>query len=74
MSIFIKSDLTQNMIDENLRDLGLDSLATIELLLEIEEYYDISFPDEYLSEKTFSTANQLWKVVIQLVNMENSLV
>ncbi|MBE2997238.1 hypothetical protein IDM40_00770 [Nocardiopsis sp. HNM0947] len=41
---------------------GLDSMAQIELMLAVEEHYDIIIPDEMLVKETFSTPAQLWKV------------
>ncbi|MEM5662573.1 phosphopantetheine-binding protein [Bacillus cereus] len=43
--------------------MGLDSLGSINLLLDIEEAYDIVIPDEYLTDETFSTANTLWELI-----------
>ncbi|MCO1580268.1 MULTISPECIES: phosphopantetheine-binding protein [unclassified Crossiella] len=51
-----------------LADLGLDSLQTVDLLLELEEHYGISFPDEELSAETFATAGALWKVISGLAD------
>ena len=33
-------------IDDNFNDLGFDSLDRVELVMEIEEKFDIEFPDE----------------------------
>ncbi len=52
--------------DRALQDYGLDSMASVSLLLEIEDTYDIVMPDKYLVEATFSTAHALWNVVEQL--------
>ncbi len=51
-----------------LKDYGLDSMAAIDLLLDIEDTYNIMMPEEYLTEETFSTAYDLWKVVERLRN------
>ena len=40
---------TQLAPDTSLRTAGLDSLATIELLLRLEEAYGVSLPDEVLT-------------------------
>ncbi|WP_152656267.1 phosphopantetheine-binding protein [Oceanobacillus sp. CFH 90083] len=47
----------------NLKELGLDSMSSIELLLELEDYYDITIPDEFLTEETFSSTHNLWNVI-----------
>lgn len=46
--------------DTGLRDLGLDSLGTVELLAAIEARYDVRFMDEALSLETFATPGVLW--------------
>lgn len=49
-----------------LREHGLDSLATIDLLLRLEEHYTVSIPDELLSGETFATPASLWRVVTRV--------
>lgn len=49
-----------------LQDYGLDSLAAVSLLLEVEDAYEIVVPDQYLVEATFSTARFLWNIVQEL--------
>ena len=52
--------------DSNLSGLGLDSLASIQLLLSLEEAYSVAFPDDLLNADTFDTAGSLWRVVASL--------
>lgn len=52
--------------DIALKDYGLDSAATIDLLLDLEDTYGITMPDEYLSEETFATLTSLWQAVSHL--------
>ncbi len=52
--------------DIALKDYGLDSAVTIDLLLDLEDTYGITMPDEYLSEETFATLSSLWQAVSQL--------
>lgn len=49
-----------------LRDLGLDSMSVIELVLDIEETFEILFPDDMLVAETFETVMSLQAVVAQL--------
>jgi acyl carrier protein len=49
--------------DSRLRDLGLDSMKSIELLFAIEDAYGFSLPDEDLNDTTFATAGSLWDAV-----------
>jgi acyl carrier protein len=52
--------------DVCLRDNGLDSMATIEMLLRIEETFEISIPDSLLNSRTFTDPGSLWAVVDRL--------
>ena len=52
--------------DRRLADLGLDSLATVGLLVDVEESFGVEFPDEALTADTFATAASLWSVVAGL--------
>jgi acyl carrier protein len=52
--------------ESSLRDLGLDSMRSVELLLDIEEAFDVTLPDELLVEQTFATARSLWLAVAPL--------
>lgn len=49
-----------------LRDYGLDSLATVDLLVTLEDEFGIEFPDDKLTPSTFVTAAALWDVVRDL--------
>jgi len=51
--------------DVRLRDAGLDSIHSIDLLLAIEDCYDIEFPPHLLNDATFDTAGSLWGAVGQ---------
>lgn len=50
-----------------LADLGLDSMGTVGLLVEIEETFAIVIPDEALTPETFATPRSLWETVERLV-------
>jgi acyl carrier protein len=49
-----------------LADLGLDSMSTVGLLVDLEESFDVQFPDEALVPETFSTTAELWSVLSRL--------
>jgi acyl carrier protein len=49
--------------DAPLADLGLDSMQTVALLVELEKVYEIAFPDEAMTAETFATAGNLWTQV-----------
>jgi len=46
-------------MDRNLGELGLDSMATIDLLMDIEVQLGVSIPDELITVETFATGNHL---------------
>jgi acyl carrier protein len=49
--------------DDRLADLGLDSMGTVSLLIELEDAFEVSIPDELLTTATFDTPAALWKVI-----------
>lgn len=55
-------------MDAALDELGLDSLSAINLLLDLEETFNIVFPDTLLTADTFKTAARLEDVVRSLAN------
>jgi acyl carrier protein len=59
-------DDTPIMADDFLADLGLDSLAMVAIIVQIEETFDFIFPEHELSFQTFSTMANLWQVVSRL--------
>lgn len=54
-------------MDEDLGRLGLDSMASIDLLMEIEGKLGLQIPDEMMTTDTFSTGNHLLAVLQKLV-------
>ncbi|MCB8978814.1 MAG: acyl carrier protein [Ardenticatenaceae bacterium] len=54
-------------MDKPLDELGLDSMGAVNLLLDLEDSFEISFPGSLLSEDTFKTAANLHKAVASLV-------
>ncbi|MFG2803781.1 phosphopantetheine-binding protein [Streptomyces pseudovenezuelae] len=53
--------------DVSLPDLGLNSVQTVSLLMELEETYEINLPEEAMVYRTFSTPGTLWQVIAPLV-------
>ncbi|WP_034089989.1 phosphopantetheine-binding protein [Streptacidiphilus albus] len=49
--------------DYDLKKAGLDSLASIELLVRLESEYRVEFPEETLNGVTFGTPGALWRVL-----------
>lgn len=52
----------------DLYDLGLTSLSSVNIMLAIEDAFDIEFPDTKLNRKTFSSIDSLVETVEELVN------
>lgn len=50
--------------DDNLFDKGLDSFGSVQLMLALEERYDIEFPDTLLNRRSFSTI----RIIAETVN------
>jgi acyl carrier protein len=59
-------------LDTELPALGLDSMSALTLLLELEEMFDISFPDSLLNATTFQSAKRL-EDVIQMLRKERGV-
>lgn len=64
-SIQINSDKYQN---KDFRDMGIDSLTFVSIIIEIEIEYGIEFPEEKMSYKDAGTLEKLEKVVNEAVN------
>lgn len=47
--------------DTRLRELGLDSMKSIELFFAIEDTFGVTLPDDDLNDATFATAGSLWQ-------------
>ncbi len=47
-------------------ELGLDSMAVVDLLVAIEEASGVTVPDEFLTAEVFATPRTLWTVLTGL--------
>lgn len=54
-------------LDEDLSRLGLDSLESIDLLMDIEAEFGRPLPDDKVSVDTFATAASLLRVIEEVV-------
>jgi acyl carrier protein len=59
--------VTELQNDSDLYDAGLTSLITVNLLLAIEDHFDVEFPDELLSRRTFQSIDAMAEAVEDLV-------
>lgn len=59
--------------DDDLHSAGLTSLATVGLMLALEDAFDIEFPDSMLSRKTFASIASLAAAVETLTGERASV-
>ncbi len=64
----LMDDVLEIPMDGSLEELGLNSFGVILLLLELEEIFNIRFPDSLLAPETFRTASTLRDVIESLIN------
>ena len=60
--IFLASDCDDNALTR----MDIDSFTFISLMVEIENHFEIAFPDEMLSKEMFSSLSGFAKLVAQL--------
>lgn len=53
----------------DLYDLGLTSHASVDVMLALEDAFDIEFPDEVLKKSTFASIHNIAQVVENLVRL-----
>lgn len=55
---------------QDLRTAGLDSMGSVQLLLQLESAFGVLIPDEALTKETFETPADLWRVVHSLIGTD----
>ena len=55
--------------DANLYELGLTSHASVNVMLALEDRFDIEFPDEALTKATFASIESIERVVADLADV-----
>jgi acyl carrier protein len=53
-------------VEDDLFDRGLTSLMTVDVMLALEERFDVEFPDEALNRATFRTVAALRDLLLRL--------
>ena len=53
--------------DSCLHDAGLTSLATVSVMLALEDHFNIEFPESMLSRRTFDSLESIAEAVAKLV-------
>ena len=64
----LSSPIDQLQDTSDLYNAGLTSLATVGLMLALEEQFNIEFPDNMLSRKTFASIEFIFDAVQKLVD------
>jgi acyl carrier protein len=54
-------------LESNLIALGLDSMNTVQMLLDIEETFEITFPDDLLTYEVFTSLGTLMSAIQTLM-------
>lgn len=62
----LRADVGQLSDDSDLYEAGLTSLSTVNLMLALEEHFDVEFSDRMLGRKTFSSIRALSDAIAQL--------
>ena len=52
--------------DMPLASLGVDSLDIIELLVKVEDEFDLEIPPDRVTPETFSTPASIWRLLCQI--------
>ena len=64
----VPADSADVDIQANLYELGLTSHASVNVMLALEDEFEIEFPDEALKKSTFATIDSIQRVVGDLVS------
>lgn len=59
-------DVSQLTDDSDLYEAGLTSLSTVNLMLALEEHFDVEFLDRMLGRKTFQSIRSLAAAIAEL--------
>lgn len=61
-------NINEEDINENLIELGLDSIKFISLIVTIEDEFDIEIPDNFLLLEEMNTPQKIITIIENLVN------
>ena len=66
------TEITHQHMEDDLCDLGLDSIAFISVIVALEETFDIEIPDEYLLLTEMNTISKMINVISAVLDHQNS--
>ena len=64
----LSADVSQLSDSSDLYAAGLTSLTTVNLMLALEDHFDIEFPDKMLGRKTFESIQSLSEAIEEILN------
>ena len=64
----LATDVNELRDNSDLYQAGLTSLTTVNLMLALEDHFDIEFPDRMLGRKTFESIEALAEAIDELVS------
>jgi len=63
----LQQDVTSLTDDSDLYEAGLTSLSTVNLMLALEEHFDVEFRDSMLKRRTFQSIRSLSEAIAELL-------
>ena len=57
------AEVTEDKLDEELSELGMDSITFIKIIVALEEEFECEFPDSKLLIGEMNTANKIFQVL-----------
>lgn len=64
----LSRDTNQIGIDDDLYHAGLTSLSTVNVMLGLEDAFEIEFPDHMLTKKVFTSIGSIRAAIMELVS------
>ncbi len=66
-------DVNAVPVDANLYEAGMTSHASVNLMLALEDHFDVEFPDEMLTRSAFESISSIRTSLVSLgINEENA--
>ena len=65
----IENGVSENQVDDDLLQLGMDSLKFISIVVTLEENFDIEVSDEYLLMTEMNTVRKMVKIVSEALGL-----
>lgn len=59
--------------ESRLADLGMESVTLVQLVVQIEEAFDLNLTDDVMTRETFECVDSLWRVIEQLLDDQVSI-